>query len=652
MRHSVFRDFSTSLGLSASLPAGLFVCLLSYLAGSVNGVAQQSGHDPTKQVREAIADLKIGAKDCPQWQLSPLRNNVVESEKIPLSWNVETGENLRWSAKLGSETYGNPVIANGKVYVGTNNGAAYLKRYPNSIDLGVLLAFDEQTGKFLWQHSSEKLPTGRVHDWPDQGICSAPLLDGDKVWFVTSRGEVACLDAEGFHDGEDDGPFVNEQVRVAEVQRTEPAFAPMIAALDADQVSPEMTALLAKQGANPEGDVTVQVETAKSAWKLTSKFNGIERTLSAKVMGPRLAVFKTLGVDDKDEADVIWKLDMMKQLGVSQHNMCSCSLTCAGDLLFVNTSNGVDEGHVNLPAENAPSFVCLRRSTGEVLWTDNSPGANVLHGQWSSPAYAVIDGVPQVIFGAGDGWLYGFHAEGENGNSKLLWKFDCNPKTSLYKLTGADRNHLIGTPVIYNDLVYIAVGEDPEHGEGKGHLWCVDPRKRGDLSPTLVFNGKDPQTPIAHKRLKACVEDEGDFERPNPNIGAVWHYQGSNPDEFETTMHRTCGSVAIKNDLLFIADFSGVFHCIDAQTGEAHWTYDMLAAPWASPLIVNDRVYITNDTGGVLCFKVSSEMELLSQNDVLSAVYTTPVVANETLFIANRNRLYSIQEGAKMEPEN
>jgi hypothetical protein len=176
-----------------------------------------------------------------------------------------------------------------------------------------LLAFDEQTGKFLWQHSSEKLPTGRVHDWPDQGICSAPLLDGDKVWFVTSRGEVACLDAEGFHDGEDDGPFVNEQVRVAEVQRTEPAFAPMIAALDADQVSPEMTALLAKQGANPEGDVTVQVETAKSAWKLTSKFNGIERTLSAKVMGPRLAVFKTLGVDDKDEADVIWKLDMMKQ---------------------------------------------------------------------------------------------------------------------------------------------------------------------------------------------------------------------------------------------------------------------------------------------------------------------------------------------------
>ena len=72
--------------------------------------------------------------------------------------------------KLGSQTYGNPVIANGKVYIGTNNGSGS-ERYPPEVDLGVLLCFDEKDGKFLWQHSSEKLPTGRVHDWPLQGIC-------------------------------------------------------------------------------------------------------------------------------------------------------------------------------------------------------------------------------------------------------------------------------------------------------------------------------------------------------------------------------------------------------------------------------------------------------------------------------------------------
>ncbi|MFO1063900.1 MAG: PQQ-binding-like beta-propeller repeat protein [Pirellulales bacterium] len=545
----------------------LFQFALAVLATASAATAQDAKFDPVAETLKAMKQLKVGPHDWPQWGGSPFRNNTPDATTIPTEWDVQTGKNVRWSMPLGSETYGNSVAANGKVYVGTNNGAAYIKRYPATVDLGVLLCFDEKDGKFLWQHSNEKLPTGRVHDWPDQGVCAAPMVDGDRLWYVTNRGEVVCLDTEGFHDGENDGPFKKE---------------------------------------------------------------------------PN---------ENKDEADVVWKLDMMKQLGVSQHNMCSCSVTCAGNLLFVNTSNGVDEGHVNLPNDAAPSFMVVKRDTGDVLWTDNSPGRNVLHGQWSSPAYGILGGEAQVIFGGGDGWLYSFAAEGAGGNSKLLWKFDCNPKESEYVLGGkATRNHVIGTPVIYDGLVYVAVGEDPEHGEGEGHLWCIDPTKRGDVSPTIVYNSKDPNKPVAHKRLKALSKKDGDFERDNPNSAAIWHYTGSNPEEFETTMHRTCGSVAIKDNLLFVADFSGVFHCIDAKSGEAYWTYDMFAASWASPLIVADRVYITDDEGEVAVFKVAKEMDKISEFNMDSAVFTTPIVANETLFIANRNRIYAIQEGAQSDP--
>ncbi len=475
---------------------------------------------------------------------------------------------------LGSETYGNPTVANGKVYVGTNNGAGYLKTtYPNTLDLGVLLCFNEKDGKFLWQHSSQKLPAGRVNDWPNQGICCAPLIDGDRLWYVTSRGEVVCLDTEGFLDGEDDG------IKSTEVLKTDE--------------------------------------------------------------------------EKKTSADVVWALDMMGQLKVFQHNMCSCSVTCAGNLLFVNTSNGVDESHITIPEDKAPSFICMDRTTGKVLWTDSSPGENILHGQWSSPSYAVLGGVPQVLFGGGDGYVYSFAPEGKNGKSDLLWKFDCNPKDSVYSLGGrATRNHVIATPVIYDGLVYVAVGEDPEHGEGNGHLWCIDPTKRGDVSPTLVFNtATSPSKPIAHKRLQAMVEKDKDFERPNPNSAAVWHYVGNDPKKFEETMHRTCGTVAIKNGLLFIADFSGVFHCLDLKTGKAHWTYDMLAASWASPLIVEDRVYIGDEEGDIAVFKLSKEQEKIAEFNMESALYTTPIVANDSVFIANRNRVYAIQEGAQSTPE-
>ncbi len=537
------------------------------LLALVSNALPLAAADPTDEAVKHIASTKVGAHDWPQWGGSPARNNTPDGTSIPTTWDIGAGENIRWSVGLGSETYGNPVVANGKVYVGTNNGAGYLSRYSNKVDLGVLLCFDTATGKFLWQHSSEKLPTGRVHDWPNQGICCAPMVQGDRLWFVSSRGEVLCLDTDGFLDGENDGPFDKEPNQ------------------------------------------------------------------------------------NSDEADVVWKLDMMKELSVSQHNMCSCSVTAVGDLLFVNTSNGVDESHIALPKYDAPSFICLEKETGKVLWTDNSPGRNVLHGQWSSPAYGVLDGVPQVLFGAGDGWLYSFAPEGENGKSKLLWKFDCNPKDSKYLLGGrATRNHIIGTPVVYDGLVYVGVGEDPEHGEGNGHLWCIDPTKRGDVSPTIVYNAADPKSPAPHKRLQALDATAGDFERDNPNSAAVWHYTGENPEEFETTMHRTCGTVAVKDGLLFVADFSGLLHCLDAKTGKPHWTHDMLAASWASPLIVEDKVYIADEDGDISIFKLSAEKELLGEVNMESATYTTPIVANNVLYIANRNRLFAIEEGASSEP--
>lgn len=544
---------------------------MKYMVAAIMAVtvicSATNAEDPTKLVLEQISKMRVGAHDWPQWGGSPARNNTPEGKNIPTEWDVESGKNILWSMSLGSETYGNPVVANGKVYIGTNNGSGYIERYPSEVDLGCLICFDEESGKFLWQHSNEKLPTGRVHDWPHQGICCSPFVDGERAWYVSSRGQVVCLDTEGFRDGQNDSPYVDEE------------------------------------------------------------FTG------------------------ETEADIIWVMDMMKDLKVSQHNMCSCSVTSVGNLLFVITGNGVDESHITIPAERAPSFICMDRDSGEVLWTDGTPGINVLHGQWSSPAYGVFDGVAQVIMGGGDGYLYGFAAEGKDGKADLLWKFDCNPKDSIYLLGGrATRNHLIATPVVHDGLVYIGVGEDPEHGEGQGHLWCIDPTRRGDVSPTLVYNSKQPDKPIAHKRLQALVEKEGDFERENLNSAAVWHYMGEDVEEFETTMHRTCGTVAIKNGLLFVADFSGLVHCLDVKTGKPHWTYDMFAASWASPLIVEDKVYIGDEDGDISIFKLSAEYEMIAEINMGSSVYTTPVIANDTMFIANRNRVFAIREGAQSEP--
>lgn len=494
-----------------------------------------------------------------------------QSRIVPTAWDLKSGKNVLWSVPLGSQSYGSPVVSGGKVFVGTNNGYGYLPRYPATVDLGVLLCVRESDGEFLWQASSEKLPAGREQDWPMMGICSTPAVAGNRLWYVTNRCELVCLDTEGFHDHENDGPY--------------------------------------------------QKETSQ----------------------------------DAAEADIVWKLDMLNDLGVTPRQMSACSPAVAGGRVFVVTSNGAGSDH---EASSAPSFLAVDAATGKVLWSDNSPGANVLDGQWGSPTYGVAGGVPQVIFPGGDGWLYSFDpAGGPDGKSKLLWKFDTNSKTAKYAINGiGTRNHVIASPLFYQNRVYAAGGQNPEFGEGLSTVWCIDATKRGDVSAELVFNKANPEHPIPHKRMLACEPGKGDFVRPNPNSGVIWKYDkldsnGNGKIEFEETFHRSISRIATQDDLLVVADTSGILHCLDARTGQAHWTQDLLAATWSSPLIAGNRIYIGDEDGEMAIFNLSADPVVakgtggtsLAQVQMNASIFATPTAANNTLFVVETGRLYAIK---------
>ncbi|MDP6582921.1 MAG: PQQ-binding-like beta-propeller repeat protein, partial [Vicinamibacterales bacterium] len=139
---------------------------------------------------------------------------VSDATGLPAEWDTDTGLNVKWVAALGSASYGNPVVADGKIFIGTNNE---LMRAPDVAgDKGIVMAFRESDGEFLWQMVHDKLESGQVNDWPFQGICSSPTVDGDRLYYVSNRGEVVALDTEGFLDGENDGLFTDE-VRAGEV---------------------------------------------------------------------------------------------------------------------------------------------------------------------------------------------------------------------------------------------------------------------------------------------------------------------------------------------------------------------------------------------------------------------------------------------------
>jgi outer membrane protein assembly factor BamB len=449
---------------------------------------------------------------------SPSRNMVSDATHLPSRWDPATGLNVKWTADLGSQSYGGPLVAGGRVYVGTNNQEP---RDPKIVgDRGVLMAFRAADGQFLWQAVHEKLSQGKVNDWPLQGICSTPAVEGDSLYYVSNRAELVCARTEGLQAGARGGP----------------------------------------------GPVAPAASAGAAAG-----------------------------------ADFVWKLDMIGQLGIYPHNQAASSPLVVGDLVYVVTGNGVDEGHVNIPAPQAPSFLAVDKRTGKVVWQSSLPGRKILHGQWSSPSYGVLDGKPQVLFPGGDGWLYAL----EPLTGKVIWRFDCNPKDSVYTIgPGSTRNNLLAMPVVAGDMVYLAVGEDPEHGEGIGHLWALRPKGEGDLTDKAL----------------------------------VWHRGGED-------FHRSLSTVAVRDGLLFAADFSGYVYCLDAATGKPYWVYNSYGAIWGSPLVADGKVYIGNEDGDVAVLRAARQLEVVSKVNMGSAVFSTAVAQDGVLYIASRSKLFAIAEG-------
>ena len=535
-----------------------------------------AGTDQAVEAAKAGHVENVPHKDWPQWGRTSLRNNAAEGP-LPLEWNLAKGTNIVWKAKLGTSTYSSPVVSGGKVFIGTNNGTGLNPAHPKEKDMSCLVCFDQATGQFLWQYASEKLPAGRVHDWPNVGLCSTACVDGDRVWVVTNRCEVICLDANGFRDGENDGPFSDE---------------------------PAQTEI---------------------------------------------------------DADVIWKFDMFGDLGVRPLSQSVSSITQVDGVLLLNTSNGPDESRVKIPAPSAPNFLALDARTGRVIWKDNSAGESIVVGRsicsWSgaSPSVATLGGVTQAIFTGKEGWVYGYDfTDLKLGKTTLLWQFDCNPKTANCVDSNSRRNTLMGSPVVADGRVYVATGREPEHGEGDADLWCIDPTKRGNLSSELVFNKsfENGEKPIPHKPLCACEADKGDFVRPNPNSGAIWHFatadhNGNGKIEFDETFHRSLGSPVIHDGLLFIADASGLLHCLDSKTGAGQWTHDLLAACWSSCTIADGHVLIGDEDGCLEIFKAARTKQSLFGDmppNFGSSIYATPVVVDGTLFIATKDSLVAIRD--------
>ena len=337
---------------------------------------------------------------------------------------LKPGRNVKWVVRTGFRTNGSPVVAQGRVLLGTAvRGFFPDKRRGNERGSGLLLCVDERTGELLWRlHMPQLLEKIAPHSDSGFGVCSTPTVEGDRVYVVSSRGELLCLDLRGQANG-NDGPFTDEGTFLAgyDARTCKPLPPVEVKATDGDIIW--LYDMIRELKVHPhDGSSSSVLVDGDVLYVCTGNGRAANDRDCLEPLAPSLAAF-----DKRTGRLIAW--------------------------------DGEEIGTRLLKGQWSTPALCR-----------------------------LADGRKLIIYGAGDGFCYAFEparprADGGIATLRCVWATDCNPpeyrvkngQPIVYEKKNREGpSEVMATPVCWNGRVYVGVGREPAYGFGKGCLVCID----------------------------------------------------------------------------------------------------------------------------------------------------------------------------------
>jgi len=482
------------------------------------------------------------AADQPQWGQAYSRNMVSGETNLPATFtpgqvgddgeiDPATTKGVRWTARLGSITYASPVIAGGKVFIGTNNRPPRDERHVG--DRGVLLCFDEKTGRYLWQLVVPKYTTVRWADWYYSGITSSPAVVGDRAYVMTHRAEVICLDVNGLADG-NAGPYRDEGTHM--VERGRKALKPR--PTDADIVW--IYDMAAEVGVVPHNATNCSILVRGDLLYICTS-NGVhwKHSTVPSPKAPSLIVLnrKTGKLVARDNANI------GPRIFHGQWSSPSFARVGGKDLVFFGAGDGV----------------CYAFT----------PPASAEHSRT-----ALLTTV----------WSFLCDTKG---------KLDPAVRSSSKPADPNGPSNIIGMAVYHDGRLYVAATGDPWDGKRGGGLYCINPDGAGDITKTgrlwtYTDIGRSISTPAVADGLLYTAGYDGRLHCLDARTGKpVWVHDTGGP---------VWGSPLLADGKLHVTTLRRELQVLAAgKTKKVLSTVRLSSRSHSSPVAANGTLYITAD---------------------------------------------------------
>jgi outer membrane protein assembly factor BamB len=280
--------------------------------------------------------------------------------------------------------------------------------------------------------------------------------------------------------------------------------------------------------------------------------------------------------------------------GNAKSSLASATIACDGERVFINF---LHDGAIYTTALNRD---------GKLLWQTRVTDYILHQGFGSSPTVW-----QSLLLVSADNKGTGVIAGLDRVTGKVVWKQD-RPQLPNYaspivlRVSGRDQLMMIGC-----DLV---AGFDPLSGK---KLWEI----KGATTECVTSTVTDGQ----------LMFTSGGF--PKSHVSAV-RADGSGTVVWENSTRVYVPSMLVKDDHLYAVMDAGTAVCWKCDTGKELWKGRLAGGFTASPVLVGEHIFATNEAGRTFIFKaIPSGFELVGENQLGEEALASPVICGSRIYM-------------------
>ena len=272
----------------------------------------------------------------------------------------------------------------------------------------------------------------------------------------------------------------------------------------------------------------------------------------------------------------------------------------------------------------------LRRSDGEIIWTNQETKINHQWGPGSSPV--LYEGL--LVFNC-DGMeqRYVVALDGQTGD--MRWKSERSEQITK----GGHYRKAFSTPLVVsvnNETMILTAGAnqattlDPE--TGKEH-WSINFYGYAGVATPVAADGRAFVTSGYGDGTLMAIQLDDSKEHKSGEL--LWKIRKGAP---------IISSPIIVGTELYMVSDSGILSCLNAATGEVHWR-ERLAGNFAASLTYGDgKLYLHNDQGVTTVVEPSTQsFKELASNQLDSNIQASPAAVNGAMYLRTQKSLYRIE---------